>query len=733
MLWVQATVRGDANAALDFGIARANAAGVPLVAVFGINTSFPEATARAFSFLCDGIADAALSMALRGVRLVVLQRDPAAAVLSFCVAPAAKTSSPDPTATHGADSDSGLSENAPTPAAAAARAAAVPTSREPGSPSLELLPAQWRPREIVVDAAYLRVCVSWRQRVARSCGCACWQVHCDVTVPPSKLLERPACRAAAVRRAQKLRATAWQRPIASVAVLRPEVPSLGLSLAQISSWSACKQSALEGKPLASECDAMPGRASAAAAWHAGAAVEVPPQLPSLSDEMDLLNEPLHAVARSAALRQDCGSDDLRASQRMVQSQLHAVGLLGDVLDDRVSPSRWRATWEHVAASLWGAVKAVLPESARATPPVECIRGGSAQARAWFDRFLGLDATRGAELRKAARGPAAAPRLSRPATGGLDPSVLMQAGALGRYAGSRNTPHLRCTSLMSAFLHFGHIGPVELAAAATSRRGGSEHTLKWLDELLTWREMAIHIVVSRPRIYDLYEVVPGWARTSLQAHTRDRRRNIIPEAMLIMARSGDMIWDLAQAEAMVFGRTHGYLRMYWAKRLLEWTASPEEAHRLALTLNNRLFLDGRDPCSYLGVGWCFGLADSPAAKESETFGLVRPPSKTAQQRVNVPEVLAHVLAACRAARGAGLVRMVSALLHPSLGIARFSATPLLRNVTGRPGGQVRESLPAPVAKRRQRQLGIAEFATASDSRRAPKRPRDEEPAAQPDPA
>lgn len=48
-----------------------------------------------------------------------------------------------------------------------------------------------------------------------------------------------------------------------------------------------------------------------------------------------------------------------------------------------------------------------------------------------------------------------------------------------------------------------------------------------------------------------------------------------------------------------GKMHGFLRMYWAKKILEWTSSPEEALSIALYLNDRYELDGQDPNGFVG--------------------------------------------------------------------------------------------------------------------------------------
>jgi len=585
VLWVQRSVRGRENAALDLAIARANAAGVPLLAVFGLTTTFPQATARAFSFLCDGLADAALAMALRGVRLAVLKASPADAVLGLC--------------------------------AGAGGALLSPESR---------------PVEIVVDAGYLRICQSWRAAVAAACGCPLRVVHADVTVPPARAASRALDRAASLRPALRRLAPSFAStftPGDAVSLVRP---SLGRSLDEIVSGTA----------------AAPGVAGTELA------------------EADLLGPPLHA-----ALRRACHGV---APPPTPAAMLASIGLLPSAEPERPPAARWNQVWGAVAASLWAAVRAGLSDEALRTPPVECMRGGHAQAIAWMSRFAGPpDGAKAAADRPAPE--LDTPRLASPACG-VDPSLMMRHGALLRYASSRNDPHARSTSLMSAYLHFGHAGPLDLLGVARRSAARPSDLERWEDELVTWREMAVHVVVSRPAVYDTFRVLPEWARRTLKEHAGDPRPRLVALEDLARARSGDAVWDLAQAEGMVFGRMHGYFRMYWAKRLLEWTSSPQQAFHWALRLNNRFFLDGRDAASYLGVAWCFGLADKPRGDSGgrRVFGALRGPSPAVGRRVDIPRVAEQVLEACRCARDPSLRELIAPLLDPALGIARLARSP-----------------------------------------------------------
>lgn len=194
--------------------------------------------------------------------------------------------------------------------------------------------------------------------------------------------------------------------------------------------------------------------------------------------------------------------------------------------------------------------------------------------------------------------------------------------LPRYAEGRNDPSAAVTSGLSPYLHFGQISPGEIARRVGEVGGpGAE---AFLEELIVRRELAINFVHYNPR-YDSWEGLPAWSRETIARHAGDPRPALYPPDALEHGETDDPIWNAAQMELRRAGTIHGYLRMYWGKHLLLWTADPEKAFRLALYLNNRYALDGRDPASYAGVGWCFGLHDRPFP-ERPVWGKVRPMSR-----------------------------------------------------------------------------------------------------------
>jgi len=183
---------------------------------------------------------------------------------------------------------------------------------------------------------------------------------------------------------------------------------------------------------------------------------------------------------------------------------------------------------------------------------------------------------------------------------------------------RNNPSLDYLSHLSPYLHFGQISPVWLAMKAAAT--GSPGREAFLEELIVRRELAMNFVHYNNR-YDSPESLPAWARATLAEHAADVRPVLYTRAELEAGKTHDPYWNAAQREMTLTGKMHGYMRMYWGKKILEWSASPEEAFASALTLNNKYEIDGRDPNGFAGVAWCFGKHDRPWGKRP-IFGSVR---------------------------------------------------------------------------------------------------------------
>jgi deoxyribodipyrimidine photo-lyase len=190
--------------------------------------------------------------------------------------------------------------------------------------------------------------------------------------------------------------------------------------------------------------------------------------------------------------------------------------------------------------------------------------------------------------------------------------------LSGYPEHRNDPNADYLSGMSPYLHFGQISPLEIALEVM--KSGNSATDVYLEELMVRRELSINYVFYSPD-YDSFEGLPGWAKKTLREHTADKRAYVYSLADLENAVTHDNYWNAAQKEMVTVGKMHGYMRMYWGKKILEWSAEPQEAYRTALYLNNKYELDGRDPNGFAGVAWCFGKHDRPWVTRP-IFGSVR---------------------------------------------------------------------------------------------------------------
>ena len=220
--------------------------------------------------------------------------------------------------------------------------------------------------------------------------------------------------------------------------------------------------------------------------------------------------------------------------------------------------------------------------------------------------------------------------------------------LSGYADRRNRPDEDATSGLSPYLHFGHVSPLYLALAAkTAGNHLAAAREAYLEELIVRRELAINFVTFTLR-YDAFACLPGWARKTLDQHAADRRHYSYGRQALEQGATHDPYWNAAMAEMRDTGFMHNYMRMYWGKKVLEWSPSPREAYETLLFLNNRYFIDGRDPNSFAGVGWVFGLHDR-AWFQRDIFGKVRYMAASGLERkCDIQGYVEKVTALCRRA-------------------------------------------------------------------------------------
>jgi len=220
---------------------------------------------------------------------------------------------------------------------------------------------------------------------------------------------------------------------------------------------------------------------------------------------------------------------------------------------------------------------------RSVNPVKEFRGGSKEARRLLDEFV----------KKKLKG----------------------------YGVLRNKPETDSTTRLSPYLHFGHIGPHTIALAVQKADAPKADKEAFLNQLLIWRELAVNLVHFNSN-YDNFECGEPWAHRTLAAHAKDPRPIVYTEKQLESAETHDPLWNASQMQMVNTGWMHNYVRMYWAKKILEWVKSPAEAYQIAVRLNDKYELDGRDPNGYTGIAWAMvGKYDRPWF-EREIFGQIR---------------------------------------------------------------------------------------------------------------
>ena len=193
--------------------------------------------------------------------------------------------------------------------------------------------------------------------------------------------------------------------------------------------------------------------------------------------------------------------------------------------------------------------------------------------------------------------------------------------LPSYPTNHGKPEIDGTSRLSPYLHFGHLGPHTVVHAIEKSKASRAVKDDFLDQLITWRELSINFVHFN-KLYDSIESAPNWAHRTLAKHVSDKRPEQYSRKQLEFAETYDDLWNAAQQQMLHAGWMHNYMRMYWAKKILEWTPSPAVAYQTCVYLNDRYFLDGRDPNGYAQIAWSIaGKFDRPWF-ERPIFGTVR---------------------------------------------------------------------------------------------------------------
>lgn len=255
-------------------------------------------------------------------------------------------------------------------------------------------------------------------------------------------------------------------------------------------------------------------------------------------------------------------------------------LLGDYLTDLPAPEVQKKR-APAAKNNWKSIYASLKVD-ESVPEVTWLTPGEDSAHEMLDRFL---------------------------TGGLQ-----------KYNEERNDPVLDRQSNLSPYLHFGQIS-AQRVAFEVKRYSAPQLAESFLEELIVRRELTDNFCYFNTK-YDSFDGFHDWAKTSLNAHRKDKREYIYSLRQFEKAATHEDLWNAAQMQMVRTGKMHGYMRMYWAKKILEWSESPEEALKIAIKLNDKYQLDGRDPNGYVGCAWSIGGVHDRAWTERPVFGKIR---------------------------------------------------------------------------------------------------------------
>ena len=200
----------------------------------------------------------------------------------------------------------------------------------------------------------------------------------------------------------------------------------------------------------------------------------------------------------------------------------------------------------------------------------------------------------------------------------------------KYTELRNDPTKDGQSNLSPYLHFGQISAQRVALETQRFSGNKESEKSFLEELIIRKELADNFCYFNKN-YDSFDGFHEWAKTSLNKHRKDEREFLYALQEFEQAKTHDDLWNAAQMEMVATGKMHGYMRMYWAKKILEWSKSPEEALRIAICLNDRYELDGRDPNGYTGIAWSIGGVHDRPWFERPVYGKIRYMNRNGAQK------------------------------------------------------------------------------------------------------
>lgn len=206
-----------------------------------------------------------------------------------------------------------------------------------------------------------------------------------------------------------------------------------------------------------------------------------------------------------------------------------------------------------------------------------------------------------------------------------------------YSQSRNDPNQQALSNLSPWFHFGQLSVQRAVLQVRQYRGKHKDSVDaFIEEAVIRRELSDNFCFYNQEGYDSLKGAASWAQETLHLHTKDKREYLYSRKELEEGKTHDDLWNAAQLQMVREGKMHGYLRMYWAKKILEWTETPERALKEAIYLNDKYELDGRDPNGFVGCMWSICGIHDQGWRERPIFGKIRFMNyKGCQRKFNIP--------------------------------------------------------------------------------------------------
>ena len=187
--------------------------------------------------------------------------------------------------------------------------------------------------------------------------------------------------------------------------------------------------------------------------------------------------------------------------------------------------------------------------------------------------------------------------------------------------NRNDPTKNALSNLSPYFHYGHLSSQRAILEIRKFKLPQNDKDAFIEQVLIRKELADNFC-EYEKNYDYFEGFHPWAQKTLDEHRNDEREYLYPKGQFEEAKTHDSLWNAAQIQMMTTGKMHGYMRMYWAKKIMEWSPSPEIAQQIAIDLNDKYQLDGRDPNGYTGIAWSIGGVHDRAWFERPVYGKIR---------------------------------------------------------------------------------------------------------------